>query len=186
LTNRRVLIVEDEYFVADDIARAVTEAGGEVVGPAPTEAAALALLALGPVDVGVLDVGLRSGTAFPIADVLLARGTPFVFATGYSRACLPEGYQNVVTWEKPFDPSALAQRLAELANDLPFIATAGEPLAPSPIGSEPSAARPIITKRAAPSDLRTPTRAGRSRRGAHTEALNMGPAPAPPANVRGG
>ncbi|MBQ0818915.1 hypothetical protein KBI52_01310, partial [Microvirga sp. HBU67558] len=56
LINRHVLIVEDEYFIADDVAQVLERAGAAVVGPAPTREAALALLTSERVDIAVLDI----------------------------------------------------------------------------------------------------------------------------------
>src|SRR5690349_3613845 len=55
LINRHVLIVEDEYLIADDIAQVLEQAGAAVVGPAPTRATALALLTSERIDIAVLD-----------------------------------------------------------------------------------------------------------------------------------
>ena len=82
LINRRVLIVEDEYFIADDIAQVLEKAGAAVVGPAPTREAALALLTSERVDIAVLDIELHGELVFPVADYLRARAIPFIFATG--------------------------------------------------------------------------------------------------------
>ena len=74
LTGRRVLVVEDEYFLADDIARALVGLGAETVGPVPTREQALAHLeGGGRIDACVLDLNLRGEMAFPVADALLAR-----------------------------------------------------------------------------------------------------------------
>jgi CheY-like chemotaxis protein len=115
LIGRRVLIVEDEYFLADDLAQAVAQLGAEVLGPVPTREEALTLLATaGQIDLAVLDINLQDEAAFPVADVLAKQGVPFLFATGYGQTALPTRYQHVPWWEKPFDPQALAQALPAL------------------------------------------------------------------------
>lgn len=111
LAPRRVLVVEDEYFLADDMARALRSLGAEVVGPVATCDRAIAALGAGPVDAAVLDINLRGQMVFPLADLLIARSVPFVFATGYDRAAVPAAYQHVPRWEKPFDADALARAL---------------------------------------------------------------------------
>jgi CheY-like chemotaxis protein len=108
----RILVVEDEYFIADDMACALRELGAEVVGPVPTKEKALAVVALDEkLDAAVLDINLRDATAFAVADALNARGIPFVFSTGYASAHVPSEHRDVPRWEKPFDPHDLARAL---------------------------------------------------------------------------
>jgi CheY-like chemotaxis protein len=115
LTGRRILVVEDEYLLADDIQNALSRLGAEVVGPVPTLNGALELLDAGDsVDAAVLDINLRNEASFPVADSLRARGIPFVFATGYDRAAVPSGYDDVSLWLKPFDPNQLVRTLPSL------------------------------------------------------------------------
>jgi CheY-like chemotaxis protein len=107
--TNRVLVVEDEYFLADDMARALRKIGVEVVGPVGTRAQALDLLISGEQLAGaVLDINLRGENVFPVADALRARGLPFVFATGYEASSIPPEYRDVPRWEKPFKPHDLA------------------------------------------------------------------------------
>jgi CheY-like chemotaxis protein len=113
LSGRRVLIVEDEYFLADDLGRALTQLGAEVLGPVATREEAFELLATGErIDLAVLDINLQGESVFPVADTLLEQGVPFLFATGYNQAAIPAQYQQVLRWEKPFAPEALAQALS--------------------------------------------------------------------------
>lgn len=112
LRGRRVLIVEDEWFLADDAARALDAAGAEVVGLACDEAAALALLAAKRPDLAVVDVNLGDGASFRVADALAAAGVPFVFATGYDGATVPSAHAGAPRLEKPYDPRRLAALLA--------------------------------------------------------------------------
>jgi CheY-like chemotaxis protein len=116
LAHRRVLVVEDEYFIADDMARALSSLGGEVVGPVPTLDKALALVAAERVDAAVLDINLKGQTVFPVADALRERGVPFVFATGYDQSAVPVEYEDVPRWEKPFNPQDLAKMLPSIVH----------------------------------------------------------------------
>ncbi len=115
LAQCRVLVVEDEFYLADDMAVALRKLGAEVVGPVPTKDKALALLASeDTIDAAVLDINLKGQTVYPVADALAERGVPFVFATGYDQAAVPPEYQRVPLWEKPFKPEALARALPSL------------------------------------------------------------------------
>jgi CheY-like chemotaxis protein len=111
LTYQRVLIVEDEYFIADDMAQALTKLGAQVVGPVPSTEKALALLTEEPVDAAILDINLKGQMVYPVADALREQGVPFVFATGYDAEGVPEAYKDVPRWEKPFKPEELAKAL---------------------------------------------------------------------------
>ena len=115
---RRVLVVEDEYYIADDIAQALQRLGAVVIGPAGDREEAFAYLATGThIDGAVLDINLHGQMVFPLADALRARGVPFVFATGYGQASIPGGYENVPRWEKPFDADRLARMMPTLLQD---------------------------------------------------------------------
>lgn len=115
LQGRRVLVVEDEYFIADDVRKALRTLGAEVVGPVPTREEALAILSSGQeIHLAVLDINLQDQMVYPVADALRGRDVPFVFATGYDAGSVAEGYLDVPRWEKPFDPDKLAGALAGL------------------------------------------------------------------------
>ena len=115
LEGRRVLVIEDEYFIVDDISRALTKLGAEVVGPAPDLEHATAFLSSGErIDSAVLDINLHGELVYPVADALRARGVPFLFATGDDQTAIPASYEDVPRWEKPFDHNALARVLPTL------------------------------------------------------------------------
>jgi DNA-binding response OmpR family regulator len=101
LANKRVLVVEDDYLVAMDIARALERAGAEVIGPTPAVAAALDALERTVPDGAILDINLGGEMAFPVADALIALGVPFIFATGYDAQVIPVRFTHVKRCEKP-------------------------------------------------------------------------------------
>jgi CheY-like chemotaxis protein len=112
-----ILVVEDEYFLADDLARALEAFGAEIVGPVGEVTDAVAALDAGtPVHGAVLDINLRGEMVYAVASALQARNIPFVFATGYAGASIPAEFQQVPRWEKPFDPAALASALPALVS----------------------------------------------------------------------
>ena len=80
----RVLIVEDEFFIALDIGQQLADAGFEVIGPAPSVAKALSLVSEKGCDVAVLDVNLGGETSEPVARKLQESDKPFVVLSGYS------------------------------------------------------------------------------------------------------
>jgi CheY-like chemotaxis protein len=118
MKGRRILVVEDEYFLADDIGRALRSLGAEIAGPVgDLEGAARILDDGGILDGAVLDVNIRSEMIFPIARELRERQVPFVFTTGYDKATLGPEFQDVALWEKPIDVAAMARGLARLIRD---------------------------------------------------------------------
>lgn len=115
LQGRRVLVVEDEYFIADDVANELGSLGAQVIGPVPDLARAMEIIGSGePIDLAVLDINLSGETVYPVADALKTRQVPFVFATGYGQSLIAEGYQDVPRWEKPYDHRDLARMLPSL------------------------------------------------------------------------
>lgn len=108
----RLLLVEDEYFIAEATARSLRADGVEVVGPAGDIEDALRVLnGAGPLDGAVLDLNLHGEMAYPIADALLERGVPFVFATGYDGAVIPARYAGVTRCEKPVNAAQIIAAL---------------------------------------------------------------------------
>lgn len=118
--GKLILVVEDDLFVATDLAALLTEAGFTVLGPVGTVMAALHLLAQQRPDAAVLDVGLRNEMVTPLAHTLQAIGVPFLVATGYSHAALQNDslLSNAPALEKPVRPSALIDTLAGLLGDV--------------------------------------------------------------------
>jgi DNA-binding response OmpR family regulator len=107
----RILVVEDEYLLADALADGLAALGVQVIGPVGGLAEALALAATAEIDGAVLDINLRGEMVFPLADALAARGVPYVFATGYGRESIPAHHQGAPTLSKPVDVAALKSLL---------------------------------------------------------------------------
>ncbi len=112
----RILIVEDEYYLADDLAQQLRAEGAEVVGPVGTLTDAMAQLASARPDFAVVDMNLHGDMAFPIADRLAEEGVPFLIATGYNSASLPERFAGRPRVEKPFNPDDVIPHI-EAARD---------------------------------------------------------------------
>ena len=107
-----MLVVEDDYFLAEDLSAALGETGAEVLGPVPDLESALSLLAHGPAPTAaILDIKLQGERVYPLADALRERAIPFVFATGYEAAAIPEAYAAVPRCEKPYGAERCLQLL---------------------------------------------------------------------------
>lgn len=114
VTGRRVLVVEDDYLLAMDLAALLRRAGADVMGPVGSVRDALDALDEAP-DIAVLDVRLTDGTSFPVADELARRGVPFIFATGTAED-IPAAHKGHPVCSKPVADAALLRAIAgELA-----------------------------------------------------------------------
>jgi CheY-like chemotaxis protein len=111
LQGCHILLVEDEYFIADAMQRSLEDIGMHVVGPAASVVDALALLDSQLVNGAILDVNLDDEGVFPVAEALTERRIPFVFATGYNASDLPTSWQHVTRFEKPADAWLIARTL---------------------------------------------------------------------------
>ena len=108
LAGRRILVVEDVYVLAAELARALAQAGAVVVGPAPSVEQALCLIQSGRgVDGALLDIDLVGEDVYEVADVLDAMATPYIFTTGYEVGTAPRHYAHVQHYNKPIDLSRL-------------------------------------------------------------------------------
>ncbi|MBV9527366.1 response regulator [Sphingomonas sp.] len=112
LAGLRILVVEDEFYIADDVARALEGAGAQVVGPVPTLARAEEQIGEDGFDFAILDLNLHGENGVQIAERLAAQHIPFVFATGYGSPSVPDRFSHVPKCEKPFDPGALVGLVA--------------------------------------------------------------------------
>lgn len=112
LNGQRILVIEDSYYLASDLARALRRAGAEVLGPYPTEAAALAALDTQRPTCALLDVNLGEGPSFAAATALAARDVPFLFVTGHDETVIPAAFADAERFEKPVDPQKVVGRLA--------------------------------------------------------------------------
>ena len=88
LTGLRVLVVEDEMMVAMLMEDMLADLGCIVVGPISRLDEAMESVSELELDCAVLDVNLGDQSVFPLADLLLERGIPYAFATGYGDAGL--------------------------------------------------------------------------------------------------
>jgi ActR/RegA family two-component response regulator len=116
LRGARILIVEDEYYLAQDLADALTHRGVDVLGPVGTVEEASEAVRRADFDCAIVDMNLRGDMAFPIADQLREAGIPFLIATGYNSASLPDRFADVPRVEKPSDSAVLIEAISPLLN----------------------------------------------------------------------
>ena len=109
---RRILVVEDEPFIAMGLEQLLPKLGYEVAGVATHLRDALAKAEAGGFDLAVLDVNLGGELSYRVADVLLGKGVPFVFCTAYADVAFGR-YTHVPVLQKPVEKKALARAIEE-------------------------------------------------------------------------
>jgi CheY-like chemotaxis protein len=114
LLNRRILVIEDDFLVAQALCALLEDAGATVVGPVGWADEALALIETeaDAANGAVLDVNLHGEKSYLVADALKRRSIQFVFVTGYGASALDPGYRDIPRCEKPFDAHVLIGLLA--------------------------------------------------------------------------
>ena len=110
----RVLIVEDEFLIARDVAKALAAACCEIVGTVGSTAEALALLEEHGCDAAVLDANLKGTSAEPVAKWLRDRGIPFLVLSGYVASQLVGELARAPFMAKPFDAAELVRAVKSL------------------------------------------------------------------------
>jgi CheY-like chemotaxis protein len=114
LQGLRILVVEDVFLIADELADLLTTIGCVVVGPSPTLKDGLETATAESLDGALLDVNLAlEQTSFPIAEVLAARGVPFLFLSGYDvQDHFPAEFQDAPCLPKPVEVRQLTREMA--------------------------------------------------------------------------
>ncbi|MDR9780872.1 response regulator [Rhizobium redzepovicii] len=116
LAGLAILVVEDDYFIADELARSLAHAGAQVVGPVGSLSDALALLDnTDHLDFAILDLNLDGVFAIPIADKLTARNLSFAFVTGYGTGGVPSRFKTVERLDKPVEIARLVSLIKKAA-----------------------------------------------------------------------
>lgn len=109
-----VLVVEDEYFIAAEMAELLQKAGAMVVGPFSTAVEGLAHLNNVEPDCALVDINTGDGPSFELADALVLRGVPFLFLTGYDAGSVPDRFSKIPRIEKPADERKVIAELIKL------------------------------------------------------------------------
>lgn len=102
--GERILIVEDEFLLADEMYDWLSLKGLDPLGPVPSLAEAQRLIAENvAIDGAVLDVNLAGTMVFPLALELRRRNVPIIFATAYAgEVAFPEELRGTPRLRKPF------------------------------------------------------------------------------------
>jgi CheY-like chemotaxis protein len=113
LAGMRVMVVEDELLIAMLIEDTLLDQGCIIVGPFTSVPEALTAAREAKVDVALLDVNLRGEKVYPVAEILSARGIPFLLLSGYGIDAVPADRPDWQAVSKPFIVTDLVARLAD-------------------------------------------------------------------------
>ncbi|MXP45328.1 response regulator [Allopontixanthobacter sediminis] len=117
LAGISVLIIEDEALIAMELEMAVENAGASIVGPIGRLDEGVKAAQERVVDVALLDIDLGGQESFPIADILIERGVPFVFHTGHGqRHEIAKLYPEILVCTKPTGLPCLIDALSKLSH----------------------------------------------------------------------
>jgi DNA-binding response OmpR family regulator len=114
LTNRRIIILEDDYYQAHDSKDTLENAGATVVAVTATVPDIEAYLSEGPIDAVLIDINLGRSLSFDFARTLRDHNIPFAFLTGYDAGMLPEDLKGSPYISKPADRGRIVTGLADL------------------------------------------------------------------------
>lgn len=114
LSGMSVLVVEDEYYLAMEMAEQIERVGGSVLGPFATADDGLAGLSGRKPDCALVDINTGEGPSFVLADALLARALPFAFLTGYDAGSVSDRFSGIERVEKPAQTRTVIEALSRL------------------------------------------------------------------------
>lgn len=118
IAGLRVLVVEDDFFIARSLTSELMRMHCEVLGPVGQAHEAVALVREEDFDLAILDINLAPGTSEPIARALQDRGTPFLFITGYGNpGVLPSDLRGHRVLHKPIDSAMLQAAIERTLDD---------------------------------------------------------------------
>jgi CheY-like chemotaxis protein len=109
LAGCRVLVLENEYYLAADASALLQAEGATVLGPFSDTAKAIEAAEQSRPSCALLDIKLSGGPDFVLARALASRGIPFIFVTGYEAEILPPDLARVPLLRKPFTEATLVE-----------------------------------------------------------------------------
>lgn len=110
----RVLIVEDESLLVMVLEDLLPDLGYRVEATAHSIDTAIQAIDAHALDLAILDINLAGTPSFPVADLLVERGIPFLFASGYGETVLPPHHAHAPLVQKPFGKRELQAALKAL------------------------------------------------------------------------
>ena len=112
-----VFLVEDDALIRMMIAEMVEELGHRVAAEAGNIHDAEPLARTAEFDLGILDINIGNLNIAPIAEIIAARGLPFIFVSGYGSAEKPLLFRDRPVLQKPFLISSFAAMIDAALGD---------------------------------------------------------------------
>ena len=110
----RVLVVEDEFIIALDVAETVRDLGYALEGPYADKEHAFHAIEEDLPDCAILDVFTADGEVYPLADALTEAGVPIIFHSGHvTPSEVRQRYPDAWACAKPCSPDKLIDVLQE-------------------------------------------------------------------------
>jgi len=108
------MVVEDNFLVAESLCDILTENGCKIVGPVSRLVQGMKLAADATIDGALLDINLAGEHCFPLAKLLLDKGVPIAFLTGYGEGTVvPAALGGVPRLSKPFSASSIVSLISK-------------------------------------------------------------------------
>ena len=114
LERLSVLVVEDEYFLADELKQLLKQRGAQVVRLSGNIDDAFEQVKAGGFNLALVDINIHGDNAYSVADELQRQRIPFAFVSGYDRTDIPTRFAKVPLWNKPFDMKRVAGDVGKL------------------------------------------------------------------------
>jgi DNA-binding NtrC family response regulator len=118
LFHARILLIEDDYFLAFDLRNELVRRGAEVIGPfGKLDLARDLAKSVRTVDAAIVDINLNGELSFPLIDDLIKRDIPVIFWTGYAPDVVPYRQRHIAHILKSVTAATIADTLAQLISD---------------------------------------------------------------------
>jgi CheY-like chemotaxis protein len=113
LLGSRILVIEDDFLIAEVVLELLSEAGAHALGPIGTVEDGLSFIAehAHSLDHVILDLDLHGRKSYPIARMLAGLKLPFIFVSGYSPDTVESPFRGFPHCEKPIRSAALLKML---------------------------------------------------------------------------
>ncbi len=112
LEGRRILVVDDDYYAAQEAVEELSALGATVVGPISNLSEAMDIAGRDlELDGALLDINLDGQMVYPVAGFLKMHGIPFAFLTGYDERVLPPAFRSSPLFVKPASWTAIASKI---------------------------------------------------------------------------